>query len=54
MAAAKKIALYVIAVFVLWTIIATPKRAGGLVQIGFDGISSAAHSVGEFMTQLVS
>ncbi|WP_199836328.1 hypothetical protein [Streptomyces sp. NRRL F-4489] len=54
MATAKKIAVFVIVIFVTWTIIATPKRAAGLVQIGFEGISTAAHSVGEFMTQLVS
>ncbi|MFB7633612.1 hypothetical protein ACFC0M_22095 [Streptomyces sp. NPDC056149] len=54
MATAKKVAMYVVIIFVLWTIIATPKKAAGLVQIGFEGISTAAHSVGEFMTQLVS
>ncbi|GGV00356.1 membrane protein [Streptomyces albospinus] len=54
MATAKKVALYLLIVFVLYTIIATPKRAAQLVQIGFEGISSAAQGVGEFMTQLVS
>ncbi|WP_198540183.1 hypothetical protein [Streptomyces sp. CT34] len=46
--------MYLLIVFVLYTIIATPKRAAQLVQIGFEGISSAAQGVGEFMTQLVS
>ena len=54
MAQAKKIALYMIIVFVLYTIITSPARAADLVQIGFEGISSAAHGVGEFMTQLVN
>ncbi|MFF8960376.1 hypothetical protein [Streptomyces sp. NPDC014894] len=54
MAQAKKIALYIIVVFVLYTIIASPDRAAALVQIGFEGISSAAKSVGEFMTALVN
>ncbi|MGG2461654.1 hypothetical protein ACO0M4_17850 [Streptomyces sp. RGM 3693] len=54
MATAKKVALYLVIIFVFWTIIATPKRAAGLVQIGFEGISTAAQSVGQFMTQLVS
>ncbi|MFI9077450.1 hypothetical protein ACIGW8_13320 [Streptomyces sioyaensis] len=54
MAQAKKIALYIVIVFVLYTIITSPKRAAGLVQIGFEGISSAAQGVGEFMTQLIS
>jgi hypothetical protein len=53
MAQAKKIALYILVVFVLYTIITSPDRAADLVQIGFEGISSAAQSVGTFMTQLV-
>lgn len=54
MVQAKKIALYLVIVFVLYTIITTPGRAADLVQIGFEGISSAAQGVGEFMTQLVA
>ncbi|MBT2389899.1 hypothetical protein OG729_20490 [Streptomyces sp. NBC_00210] len=50
----KKIALYVVVVFVLYTIITSPAKAADLVQIGFEGISSAAQSVGEFMTELVN
>ncbi|BCK69757.1 hypothetical protein Srufu_037100 [Streptomyces libani subsp. rufus] len=53
MAQAKKIALYMIIVFVLYTIITSPQRAAEMVQIGFEGISSAAQGVGEFMTQLI-
>ncbi|MER5973754.1 MULTISPECIES: hypothetical protein [unclassified Streptomyces] len=54
MAQTKKIAQYVLIVFVLYTIITSPDRAADLVQIGFEGISSAAQGVGEFMTQLVN
>ncbi|MGP3951397.1 hypothetical protein [Streptomyces sp. 7N604] len=54
MAQTKKIALYMVIVFVLYTIITSPDRAADLVQIGFEGISSAAKGVGEFMTALVS
>ena len=50
----KKIALYVVVVFVLYTIITSPAKAADLVQIGFEGISSAAQSVGRFMTELVN
>ncbi|WP_175548769.1 hypothetical protein [Mangrovactinospora gilvigrisea] len=50
----KKIVLYLVVVFVLYTIIATPTRAADLVQVGFVGISDAAKSVGEFFTGLVS
>ncbi|NLU67810.1 hypothetical protein [Streptomyces sp. HNM0574] len=53
MAQAKKIALYVVVVFVLYTIITSPARAADLVQIGFEGISSAAQGVGQFMSELV-
>ncbi|MET9433644.1 hypothetical protein [Streptomyces sp. NPDC006551] len=54
MAQAKKIALYAVVVFVLYTIINSPARAADLVQVGFEGISSAAQGVGEFMTELVN
>ncbi|WP_327328647.1 hypothetical protein OG735_20580 [Streptomyces sp. NBC_01210] len=50
----KKIALYVVVVFVLYTIITSPDRAADMVQIGFEGISSAAQGVGRFMTELVN
>ncbi|WP_167368029.1 hypothetical protein [Streptomyces agglomeratus] len=49
----KKIALYMLVVFVLYTIITSPERAADLVQIGFEGVSSAAQGVGEFMSQLI-
>ena len=51
--ASKKIALYMIVVFVLYTIITSPERAADLVQVGFEGISSAAQGVGDFMSELV-
>jgi len=54
MAQTKKIAGYVLAVFVSYTIINSPDRAAELVQIGFEGISSAAQGVGRFMTSLVN
>jgi hypothetical protein len=54
MAQAKKVALYMVIVFVLYTIINSPARAADLVQVGFEGISDAAKSVGEFMTELVN
>ena len=53
MVQAKKIALYMIVVFVLYTIINSPDRAADLVQVGFEGISSAAEGVGDFMSELV-
>ncbi|MER8000778.1 MULTISPECIES: hypothetical protein [unclassified Streptomyces] len=54
MAQARKIALYAVVVFVLYTIITSPDRAADLVGVGFEGISSAAQGVGEFMTALVN
>ncbi|MFG2826457.1 hypothetical protein ACGFWI_03100 [Streptomyces sp. NPDC048434] len=53
MVQAKKIALYMVIVFVLYTIITSPQRAAEMVQIGFEGISTAAQGVGEFMTSLI-
>ncbi|MFD7745301.1 hypothetical protein ACFV2V_04070 [Streptomyces sp. NPDC059698] len=53
MAKAKTIIIYIVVVFVLYTIIQSPQRAAELVQIGFEGISSAAQSVGDFMSELV-
>ncbi|MGW0551726.1 hypothetical protein [Streptomyces altiplanensis] len=53
MVQAKKITLYVVVVFVLYTIINSPERAADLVQVGFEGVSSAAQGVGDFMSQLV-
>lgn len=54
MAQAKKITMYVVVVFVLYTIITQPARAADLVQVGFEGISNAAQGIGEFMHQLVN
>lgn len=54
MVQAKKITMYVLVVFVLYTIITQPARAADLVQVGFEGISSAAQGVGTFMSELVN
>lgn len=50
----KKIVVYIVIVFVLYTIINSPERAAELVQVGFEGISDAAKGVGDFMTSLVN
>ncbi|MFD6285211.1 hypothetical protein [Streptomyces sp. NPDC060205] len=46
----KKVAVYVVVVFALYVIITDPEGAADYVQIGFEGISNAAQSVGDFMT----
>ncbi|CAM5264246.1 Secreted protein OS=Streptomyces alboniger OX=132473 GN=CP975_17025 PE=4 SV=1 [Streptomyces alboniger] len=46
----KKIAVYVVVVFVLYVIITDPAKAADYVQIGFEGISDAAKSIGDFMS----
>ncbi|SFD20136.1 MULTISPECIES: hypothetical protein [Streptomyces] len=53
MAQAKKITLYILVVFVLYTIINSPDRAAEIVHLGFQGVSNAAKGVGDFMTALV-
>ncbi|MGW0839477.1 hypothetical protein ACWD26_04855 [Streptomyces sp. NPDC002787] len=50
----KKIALYVLVVFVLYVIITDPAKAADYVQIGFEGVSNAAQSVGDFMTWIAN
>ncbi|KJK57130.1 hypothetical protein [Saccharothrix sp. ST-888] len=54
MAQAKKIGMYLLLIFVIYTIITSPTRAAELVQSGFVGISDAAKAVGTFMTGLVN
>ena len=49
---AKKVAVYVLVVFVLYLIITDPETAADYVQIGFEGISDAAKAIGDFMTWL--
>ncbi|MER6618739.1 MULTISPECIES: hypothetical protein [unclassified Streptomyces] len=51
---AKKIAVYVLVVFVLYLIITDPETAADYVQIGFEGISEAAKAIGDFMTWLAN
>jgi hypothetical protein len=50
----KKLAVYVVIVFVLYVIITDPAKAADYVQIGFEGISSAARSIGDFMTWIAN
>ena len=45
--------MYLLLIFVIYTIITSPARAAELVQSGCVGISDAAKSVGTFMTGLV-
>ncbi|WKX71677.1 hypothetical protein [Streptomyces sp. XD-27] len=52
MAQAKKVVTYMLIVFALFTIIKSPKEAADLVQVGFEGISDAAESFGDFVTAL--
>ncbi|WP_230535846.1 hypothetical protein OHB02_15440 [Streptomyces albidoflavus] len=54
MVQAKKVALYVVVVFVLYVIISDPDTAGDYVTLGFKGISDAASAVGDFMTWIAN
>ncbi|HET9381134.1 MAG TPA: hypothetical protein VFP69_09925 [Streptomyces sp.] len=51
---AKKIAVYVVVVFILYVIITDPAKAADYVQIGFQGISDAAKAIGDFMTWIAN
>ncbi|WP_198655218.1 hypothetical protein [Streptomyces geranii] len=46
----KKIAVYLLVVFVAYVIITDPQKAADYVQIAFEGISNAASAIGDFMT----
>ncbi|UIX32744.1 hypothetical protein [Streptomyces sp. GQFP] len=46
----KKIAVYVLVVFVLYVIITDPQKAAEYVEIAFEGVSNAASAIGDFMT----
>lgn len=50
----KKVAIYVLVVFVLYVIITDPAKAAEYVQIGFEGISNAAQAIGDFMTWIAN
>jgi hypothetical protein len=54
MAQAKKVTMNILVIFVLYTIIDQPARAADLVQVGFEGISNAAKSIGKFMHDLAN
>ncbi|OAH15011.1 hypothetical protein [Streptomyces jeddahensis] len=54
MVQAKKIGLFAAIVFVAFVIITDPAKAADYVQIGFEGISSAAHAIGDFMTWIAN
>ncbi|WP_199922668.1 hypothetical protein [Streptomyces sp. NRRL S-87] len=49
----KKVISGALLIFVLYTIITQPTKSADIVLIGFQGISDAAHGIGEFMTELV-
>ncbi|MGW1714229.1 hypothetical protein [Streptomyces sp. NPDC002156] len=46
----KKIAVYVLVVFVLYVIITDPQKAAEYVEMAFEGVSNAASAIGDFMT----
>ncbi|GGX15778.1 hypothetical protein [Streptomyces lomondensis] len=47
---AKKVAVYVLVVFIFYVIITDPEKASDYVLIGFQGISDAAGALGDFAT----
>ncbi|WP_406726645.1 hypothetical protein WJ438_21145 [Streptomyces sp. GD-15H] len=51
---AKKVAVFVLAVFALYVIVTDPDKATDYVKIAFEGISDAANAVGDFMTWLAN
>lgn len=54
LAQARKLALYLLAVVVLYSIIAFPERATEFVGLAFVAISDAAEGVGELLAALIN
>ncbi|MGW7079085.1 hypothetical protein ACWGH2_15280 [Streptomyces sp. NPDC054871] len=46
----KKVGLFVLVVFIFYVIVTDPAKAADYVQIGFEAVSDAAQSIGDFMT----
>ncbi|MFG2652757.1 hypothetical protein [Streptomyces sp. NPDC048436] len=46
----KKVGLFAVVVFVFYVIVTDPEKAADYVQIGFEAVSDAAQSIGDFMT----
>jgi hypothetical protein len=53
-AQARKTALYLVAVFVLYSVVIFPERATDFVGLGFLGVSDAAEGVGELLAEILS
>lgn len=50
----KKVLLWLLLAFVVYTIIASPGKAAGMVHDTFDGVSAAGESLGDFFDALVA
>jgi hypothetical protein len=50
---ARRIALYLLAVLVLYSVITFPERATDFVGLGFVGISDAAEGVGDLLADSI-
>ncbi len=53
-ATVKKVLLWLLLAFVVYTIVASPGKAAGMARDTFDGISAAGQSLGDFFDALVS
>jgi hypothetical protein len=49
----KKIITWLIVIFAVYTVLASPAKAADLVRSGFDGVSQGGHSVQKFFDALV-
>jgi hypothetical protein len=53
LAQARKAALYLVLVFVLYSVITFPERATEFVELAFAAISEAGQGVGDMLAELV-
>ncbi|WP_199826367.1 hypothetical protein [Streptomyces sp. SBT349] len=49
-AQARKVALYLLTVLVLWAVISHPARSTEFVGLGFEAVSGAVDGVGDLLT----
>lgn len=50
----KKIIVWVLVIFALYTVVQSPSRAANLVHMAFDVVAEGANSVGRFFDLIVA
>ncbi|MGP3966423.1 hypothetical protein [Streptomyces sp. 6N223] len=51
---ARRIALYLLAVFLLYAVISSPDGSADFVGLGFQAVSDAAEGVGDLLAEVIN